>query len=128
MVKTWESIKSIIYINTTKNKSINYLNANNIEETDPFVLSSSFNKFFTRIAKKIDSNIVHTPKNYTDYHTNPSEETFFLIPTSPEEVQDIIKTLKLRKSVGPNSISTKRLKNIPKLSVFQSPNSSINFL
>ena len=78
MVKTWEGIKSIIHINTTKSKSINCFNVNNIEETDPFVLSSSFNKFFTKIAKKIESNIVHTPKNYTDYLTNPSEKNFHL--------------------------------------------------
>ena len=52
MLKTWEGIKSIININTTKNKSINCLNVNNTKETDPFVLSSSFNKFFTTIAKK----------------------------------------------------------------------------
>ena len=53
---------------------MNCLDVNNIEEMDSFVLSSSFNKFFTRIAKKIESNIVHTPKNYTDYLTNPSEK------------------------------------------------------
>ena len=38
MLKTWEGIKSIIHINTTKNKSINCLNVNRIEETEPFVL------------------------------------------------------------------------------------------
>ena len=53
MLKTWEGmIKSIININTTKNKSINCLNVNNTEEKDSFVLSSSFNKFFITIAKK----------------------------------------------------------------------------
>ena len=52
MFKTWEDIKSIIHINTTKNKSINCLNVNNIEKTGPFVLNSSFNTFFTTIAKK----------------------------------------------------------------------------
>ena len=52
MLKTWECIKSIININATKNKSINCPNVNNPEETNPFVLSSSFNKFFTAITKK----------------------------------------------------------------------------
>ena len=64
--------------------------------------------------KKIESNIVHTPKNYTDYLTNPSEKTFFLTPTSPDEVEDIINTLNLRKSIGPNSIPTKLLKKYSK--------------
>ena len=110
MLKTWEGIKSIININTTKNKSINCLNVNNTEEMDPFVLSSSFNKFFTTIGKKIEANIVHTSENCTDYLTNPSEKTFFLTPTLPDEIEDIITTLNLTKSIGPNSIPTKLFK------------------
>ena len=57
MLKTWEGLESIININTTKNKSISCLNVNNTEETDPFVLSSFFNMFFTTIAEKIEPNI-----------------------------------------------------------------------
>ena len=56
MLKTWECIKSIININATKNKSITWPNVNNtehIQETNTFVLSCSFNKFFTAITKKI---------------------------------------------------------------------------
>ena len=52
MLKTWEGIKSIIHINTNNNKSINSLNVNDIEETDPFVLNSSFNKFSQQLPKK----------------------------------------------------------------------------
>ena len=63
MLRTWEGIKSITNINTAKRKSIICVNVNNTEERDPFVLSCPFNKFFTTFAKKIESNIVHTPKN-----------------------------------------------------------------
>ena len=67
-----------------------------------------------------ESNIVHTTKNYTDYLTNLSEKTFFLTPTSPAEVEDIIKTLNLRKPIDPNNIPTKLTKysktNIKKIS------------
>ena len=87
---------------------------NNIEETDPVVLNDSFNKFFLTIAQKIESKIVATNKNYSDYLTNPSEKTFFLRPTTPDETKDIIKTLSVGKSVGPNSIPTKLLKQFPK--------------
>ena len=78
MLKTCEGIKSIININTTKNKSINFLNVNNTEETNSFVLSSSLNKFFITIAKKIESNIVHSPKNYTSYLTNSIRKNLLL--------------------------------------------------
>ena len=75
-----------------------------------FILSSSFNNFFTKIDEEIESNIVYTPKNYTDYITNAREKIFFLTLTSPDEVEDIIKILNLRKWHGLNSISTKLLK------------------
>ena len=114
MLKTWEGIKPFININTTKNKSINCLNVNNTKETDPFVLSSSFKTFSTTIVKEVESSIVHTPKNYANYLTNPSEKTFFLTPTSSDEVDDITKTLNLIKSINPDSIPTKFLKKYSK--------------
>ena len=58
--------------------------------------------------------MVHTLKNYTDCLTNPTEKTLFLTPTLPDKVEDIIKTLNLRKSIGPNSIPTKLLKKYSK--------------
>ena len=114
MLKTWEGIKAIINVRNIWKKSITCLNINNIEETDPAILSESFNKFFTTIAQKIESKIVPTNKNYTDYLTNPSEKTFFSIPTTLGETEDIIKTLSVGKSLGPNSISTTLLKQFPK--------------
>ena len=80
------------------------LNINDIEETDPAILSDSFNTFFTA---KLKSKIVPTNKNNLDYLTNPSEKTFFLRPTSPDETEDITKTLSVGKSLRPNSIPTK---------------------
>ena len=38
-----------------------------------------------------------TNENYTDYLTNPSEKTFFLRQTTPDETEDIIKTLSVGK-------------------------------
>ena len=90
MLKTWEVIKAIINIRNISKKNINCLNINDTEERDPAILSDSFNKFFTTIAQKIESKIVPTNKNYTDYLTNPSEKTFFLRPTTPDETEDII--------------------------------------
>ena len=53
MQKTW-GIKAIINIKNVSKKSINIncLNKNDIEETDPAILSNLFNKFFATIAQK----------------------------------------------------------------------------
>ena len=114
MLKNCEVLKSIININTTKNKSINCLNVTNTEGTNSFVKSSSFNEFFTTISKKIESNVVHTHKSFTHYITNPSKKTLFLTPALPDEVEDITKTLNLRKSIGPDITPTTLLKKYSK--------------
>ena len=57
---------AIMNIRNISKKNINCLNKNDIEETDPAILSDSFNKFFTRTARKIESKIALTNKNYTD--------------------------------------------------------------
>ena len=46
--------------------------------------------------------------------TNPFDKTFFLRSTTPDEIEDIIKTLNIGKSLGPNSIPTKLLKHFSK--------------
>ena len=125
MLKTWEGTKAIININNISKKNINWLNINNIEETDPAILSDSFNKFFATIAQKIESKTVPWDKNYTDYYTNPSENTFFLRPITPDETEDIIKTLSVGKSLGPNSIPTKLFKQFSK-SISIPPSNLIN--
>ena len=59
----------IININKTTKKDVNCLQINGIEETDLVVLSQTFSKFFTTIAKKIESKLMNTAKQYTDYLT-----------------------------------------------------------
>ena len=114
MLKTWDGIKSIININKKEKKDINCLKVDDQQATDPFVISNYFNKFFTTIAKKIESKIVQTDKKYSDFLDNPLEKMFFRIPAEPNEVQSLIKTLNLEKATGPNSISTKLLKAFDK--------------
>ena len=63
MLKTWDGIKFIININKKEKKYINYLKVDDQQATDPFVISNYFNKFFTTIAKKIESKIVQTVFN-----------------------------------------------------------------
>ena len=59
--------------------------------------------------------MVKTHKEYEDYLCNPVVNTFHLDPTSTEEVQSYIKTLKNNKSTGPSSIPNKLFKQFKKL-------------
>ena len=49
---------AIMNIRNISKKNINCLNKNDIEETDPAILSDSFNKFSTTTAQKIESKIL----------------------------------------------------------------------
>ena len=69
-----------------------------------------FNNIFTSIGKSLQKQIPPTRKHFKDYIKNPTIENFVCTPTTPDELTDIIKTLKSRKSVGPFIIPTKVLK------------------
>ena len=73
-------------------------------------MSNSLNSFFSTIASKIESKIIPTQKHFHDYLQNPNENSFFLTPTTPDEVSNVIKTMSSRKALGPNSIPNKILK------------------
>ena len=50
--------------------------------------------------------------NFSDNFKNPNAESFFMTPTTPEEIFDLIQTLSSNKSTGPNSLPTSILKKI----------------
>ena len=112
--KTWVRVKMIVNINETTKKEIKCLNINGNEETDPAILSQAFNSFFSTIAQKIESKLINTTKHYTDYLTEHTTNTFILTPTNTKEIEETIKTLNIRKFIGPNSIPTRFLKQFYK--------------
>ena len=83
--------------------------------SDSSEIANQFNNHFTTVAAKIEKKIVKTNKKYYDFLTNPMEKTFSLYPTNPTEVEDHIKNLNVRKSVGPYSIPNQILKEFNSL-------------
>ena len=75
-------------------------------------MAEHFNIFFTSVGKKIQNNIPPTRNNFINYLKIRNPINFILSSTTPEEITDIIQTLKLNKSTGPNSLSIKVLKSI----------------
>ena len=75
-------------------------------------IAEHFNKFFTKIGTNIKHKLLPTKKYCTDYLLNPNKETFFITPTTDEEISDIISDLNIRKSTWPNSKPTKVMKQI----------------
>ena len=86
MLKTWEGIKLLVNINKRNNKTATCLNVDGIEETDLFLISNHFNKFFSTIAQEIEGKIVKTKKHFSDFLTESLQSNIFLIPTLPDEI------------------------------------------
>ena len=67
--------------------------------------------FFTSIAQKIDNKTPKGITNYSDYLKNSKVlDSLLLSPVTITEIQNIISNLDINKSIGPNSIPTKILK------------------
>ena len=77
MLKTWEGIKLIVNINKRNNKTVTCLNVDGVEETDLFVISNPFNKFFLTIPLEIEGMIVKTNKHFSDFLSETVQSNFF---------------------------------------------------
>ena len=76
----------------------------------PQDISEHLNNFFTSIGQVQQKNIAPTKNHFSDYLKAPNTDTFYISPTTPKEISDLIKTLKISKSLGLNSIPTNILK------------------
>ena len=107
----WTGIKSIISI---KNSQVNVINklkdANGNLTTDSCKMAAVFNDFFVNVADGVTKRLPRSPKSPLDYLKSKSPHSFFITPSVPVEVSDIIDMLKTGKSIGPNSIPIKLLK------------------
>ena len=61
------------------------------------------------LAKKLQKNILPTKKHFSSFLKNPNNLTFFITPTTVEEV-NLISDLKASKSIGSSSLLTKIMK------------------
>ena len=107
----WTGIKSII---SFKNSLVNVINklkgANGNLTSDSAKMATIFNNCFFNVADGVTKRIPRSPKSPLDFLDNGNPSSFFITPTAPYEILDIIGSLKTGKSLGPNSIPLKILK------------------
>ena len=107
----WTGIKSIISVQNSWVNVINKLKDTNGNLTlDSTTMATVFNDFFVHVADGITKKIPRTLKSPLGYLDNKNQNSFFITPSAPYAVLDIINTLKTGKSIGPNSIPIKLLK------------------
>ena len=108
---SWNVINKLINKDKPHN-NIENLKIDNKEITQPAEIAQAFNHFFTNIGPDLASKISSDNKHFTDYLSEPNENTMCLIPTNQHEILKIVKALKSKKSTGYDGISTKLLKQI----------------
>ena len=73
-------------------------------------MANVFNNFFVNVADGVAKNIPRSQKSPMDYLDSKNPFSFFISPTAPYEISEIIDLFKTGKSIGPNSIPLKLLK------------------
>ena len=108
---TWNIINKLI----NKNKSHNNVESLNIDNQDITTLADiahTFNSFFTNIGPDLASKITSENNHFTQFLSEPNQNTMCFIPTDQYEILKIVETFKSKKSSGYDGISTKLLKQI----------------
>jgi len=120
--KLWEGVNQILA--SKKSKPYSSINCLEIKDkdnlksiiTNPKDISNTANDYFTNIAgdilkkRKFNGN-----KHFKQYLKNSNLNQFVINPTDPKEIEQIIKDFDPTKSVGPNSLPPKIIKQISSL-------------
>ncbi len=65
--KTWKTLKNVIGKQNDKSNFPHSFRVGDATLTDPFAISSEFNKYFCTIGEKTSKNVSPSTKNYSDY-------------------------------------------------------------
>ena len=106
----WKTVKEIINVKNNNDVPINSLLIGETITTNTILIANHFNTFFTSVAAKLNEKIVKAKKLFSHYLGQITDETIFLYPTTPADIESLINCIKPNKAIGPNSIPTKILK------------------
>ena len=118
--KLWEGVRELVNMSSSKSATIKLLDddTGNLI-SDKGTIANTFNHHFATIGSKVGDSILPGQGNFRDFLTKRDvnnkpfidpPNSFFLSPTIPDEIEKIIDSLNLKKSVGPMSIPTYILK------------------
>ena len=94
------------YFEQKKASSIDYLTYQGKKCTSDKDKANALCDFYTNIGKTIENKIPQSKRNFKDYLTQLYHKQILRKPCTELEINDIIKSLNVSKSAGPNSIPT----------------------
>ena len=90
---TWKGIKSLITLKDISTTVPRALIHNNKTVINPVEVANIFNKHLVSIAEKTRASVIYSRKHFSEYMKNNSSNSFFLSPTSKNEISSIISSL-----------------------------------
>ena len=109
--KVWKGIRQLVNFKSRSGSTApNKLLVEDTEINDPKAMADAFNNFFANIGNNLTKTIPRVNKSPLQYLTTPSQDNFFLFPTTTVEIENDIIRLNANKSTGPFSIPVTVLK------------------
>ena len=124
---TWKGIRNLISWKQSASPYIHLLSHDNETVTNPKKIVNIFNDYFSTIAEKTKAKVRFSNKSFNGFLQHANENSFFLRPTSSDEITNLIASLNESKSVDPNGLPTKMLK-LSKNDISQGDHSSLKSL
>ena len=81
---------------------------------DDAEIAIQFHRYFTSVAEHLVNNIPTTESHFQNYSSEPNVKSIFMKPTTPNEIQNIVSTIKPKLSCGIDNIPSKVIKCTPK--------------
>ena len=100
----WKVIKQIVHFKPQSSHKLIKIVENSQEIINPKLVANAFNNYFANISNEILSKIPNVQNSPLDYLLTPESNSFTVFPTTREEIEDIISSLKTGKATGPSSI------------------------
>lgn len=104
----WEGVNQIIHTKTTPKFSPNCIEKKIDNKkstiTNPKDIANAFNNHYTSVANKLlEKRKFPGNKHFTHYLKDANPHTFMTNPTTPHEIEDLIKLINTTKSTGPST-------------------------
>lgn len=91
---------------------IDEMTINGQSTSDQIEICNAFNTYFVSIGENIINSVPKTNVNFHSYLPPPIQDSFFISPTTPAEVELVSKQLKGKTSTDVNDISTSMVKSV----------------
>ena len=88
--KVWKGIGQLVNLKSRSGSAPTKLLVEDAEFNDPKSMDVAFNNFFANIGNNLTKNIPRVNKFLLQYLTSPSQDSFFIFPTTAVEIENEI--------------------------------------